>query len=102
MAKAYWVNTANWRQSEKMTQHFYRLSKDWAYSEDRRGAKCFWHTIPVPEKKPERQQYVTFERKRWQRAGSVFKQYGKIRKTCEMCKKRVPVPIRVMFELKGK
>ncbi len=103
MAKAYWVRTANWRTSERMNQHFYRLNKEWAYSVNGRGNKCYWHTRPIPETKPEHQQYVTFERLRWERAGDVLKHHGRTmtRKTCEMCRKRIPVSIRVMFELKG-
>lgn len=103
MPRAYWVQTANWRQSERMTKRFHRLNEDWAYSKDRDGEMIFWHVIPTPEKRPERQTYVTFERKRWHEAGSVYKySSGGIRKTCELCKKKIPVPLRVMFELKGK
>ncbi len=102
MPRAYWVQTANWRQSERMTQHFYRLNEEWAYSKSWDGDIDFWHTIPTPEKRPERSTYVTFERKRWHEAGSLYTMYSNIRKNCELCRKRVPIPIRVMFDLKGK
>lgn len=99
-SRAYWVRTANWTTRERMAQNFYRLNETWCYSKDRRGRISYWHTVPTPEKKPEHQQYVTFERQRWHRAGDPYIFYGQTRKTCEICKKRIPIPIRVIFDLK--
>ncbi len=102
MASAYFVQTANWTHREKLNQEFIRLTDIWAYSKSGNGDITYWHTIPKPEKKPDRQRYVTFERQRWHRAGRIYRNWGKTRKTCDLCKKRIPVPIRVMFTLKGK
>ncbi len=105
MANAYWVETQNWTTREKVSASFYRLNKEWAYSENKRGGITYWHTIPTSKKKEARIQYVTFERQRWHRAGDIRRDWpnsSKPRKSCMQCKKRIPVPIRVMFELRGK
>lgn len=102
MAKAYWVEAANWVHREPMGGNFFRLNKDWAYSTVR-GMSFYWHSFTKPEKKPEHDRYATFERQRWHKAGRTWRPgTGKTRKTCMACKKRIPIPVRVLFELKGK
>ena len=103
MASAYYTRTRYWRDREKLQLKCYRLAKEWASAEDKAGYEVYWHTIPTPKprQKPKSESYVTFERQRWERAGTTYN-YSRTRKTCEKCKKQIPVPVRVMFDLKGK
>jgi len=113
MANAYWVRKVNTR--ERLNRTFTRLTGTWAYTKEqasqrfgrttyRIGAPLkLYHVIPTPDpkKEPSRYNYISFERQRWHEAGSPMRG-NKTRKICQLCKKRIPVPIRVLFELEGK
>lgn len=103
MANSYRVSKSHIRTKLDKDECLIRLSDDWAYTkEGRHQGIMFWHTIPPPERQTVAfQWYVNFERQRWHEAGPMTFR-GKTRKKCMLCKKPVPVPLRVMFTLKGK
>jgi hypothetical protein len=101
MANSYRVSKSHTRKKLDRDECLIRLTDDWAYTTEV-GKTYFYHTIPRPEKETMAWQwYITFEGRRWHEAGPMqFR--GRTRKTCMLCKKRIPVPLRVMFTLKGK
>lgn len=101
MANSYRVSKSHTRKKLDKDECLIRLTDDWAYTKEA-GKTYFYHTIPRPKKETMAWQwYITFEGQRWHEAGPIIFRY-KMRKTCFLCKKRIPVSLRVMFTLKGK
>lgn len=102
MANSYRVTKMHTRKKLSKEDCLIRLSDEWAYTKSYRNQVMFYHTISIPEKETMAwQYYINFEGQRWHEAGPEMYR-NKIRKVCFLCKKRVPVPLRVMFTLKGK
>ena len=102
---AYWNKEVHFKVREKLDKPFIRLDENWGYTSGRRFE--WWHRdCPKEGKRPKRgeQVYLTYDRLRWYHAGSVWNVgtvSRRLRKTCVHCKKRVPIPLRVLFELRG-
>ncbi len=102
MANSYRVSKSHTRKKLDKDECLIRLTDNWAYTKSGSGKVMFYHTIPRPKRETMAWQwYINFEGQRWHDAGPMIFRY-KTRKTCYLCKKRIPVSLRVMFTLKGK